>query len=248
MRRGELEGLLIDVGVDILVDEGMATGTERLTFKRVFDRAWTEHGVKVSTGSVIGRIWDDMAHYQAAVLAEVLANEDREGVEDTITAVERVLAAADLSSRGGRMAAMAEAVRVGCATHIGRITRSRTASLHMGLRGLSVSRLPNDAASPVSDAAKAAYEEYCVRWDYVFERSFDALGLRPVAGVSIRHLSMLAVSVTEGYTTWDRLDPAVAGHVERPTGTDGALEEWTLYSLGIDGLIRGLTRFAEDVD
>ena len=39
-----------------------------------------------------------------------------------------------------------------------------------------------------------------------------------------------------------------AHHVERPTGTDGALEEWTLYSLGIDGLIRGLTRFAEDVD
>ncbi|HEY5109180.1 MAG TPA: hypothetical protein VII96_06170, partial [Acidimicrobiales bacterium] len=76
MRRDELKELLVEVGLDLLIEEGLARGTERLTFKRVFDRAADERGVRVTNASVIGRIWTDMADYQADVLAAALKNDD----------------------------------------------------------------------------------------------------------------------------------------------------------------------------
>lgn len=134
MRRGDLEELLIEVGLEILIDEGVATGTERLTFKRVFDRAAAEHQVYVTNASVIGRIWDDMAEYQAAVLAAVLTNDDEEGLEDTINVVAKVLVSADLSTSASRVATLTEVIRAGCEAHIDALTSSRKSSLHMGLR------------------------------------------------------------------------------------------------------------------
>ena len=70
MRRDELKELLIGVGLELLIEEGLARGTERLTFKRVFDRAAAERGVRVTNASVIGRIWEDMADFQADVLPD----------------------------------------------------------------------------------------------------------------------------------------------------------------------------------
>jgi hypothetical protein len=245
VRRDELRALLIEVGQEILIDEGLATGTERLTFKRVFDRAADEHGVQITNASVLGRIWDDMAEYQAAVLASVLWNDDDQDIEDTLTSVVRVLEEADLSSPERRTAAAAEVVRVGCLAHIDAVQRSRTVSLQIGLRGLSVSRLPADS-SPVSEGARRAYDEFGRRWDAVFEYAFGVLGIRVRPGFSLRQLSMLAISLTEGFIIWDRIDPDRTRGIVRPTGPDGEDREWTLFSIGVDAVVRLCTELADD--
>ena len=46
MRRDELNEFLVGVGLDLLVEAGLARGTERLTFTRVFDRAAAERRVE----------------------------------------------------------------------------------------------------------------------------------------------------------------------------------------------------------
>ena len=91
----------------------------------------------------------------------------------------------------------------------------------MGLRGLSVSKLPGEDGTPTSDSVRRAYEVYCVRWDFVFEQSFGLLGIRMRPGLTVRQLSMLAISMVEGYAIWDRVDPASARDILRPSGPDG---------------------------
>jgi hypothetical protein len=247
MRRDDLQALLIEVGMGILVTEGPAIGTERLTFKRVFERTEELHGVHVTNASVIGRLWDDMSDYQAAVLAAILSNDDQEGIEDTVNAVAKILASADLSTPGSRMTTAAEVVRVGCQTYVDALLGSPKASLHLGLRGLSVSRLPEAAATPAGETARAAYEEFCLRWEFVFEQTFAVLGVRLRPGFTLRQLSMLAISMTEGFARWDRLDPGSARGIMRPTGPDGEEREWTLFSVGLEAVMWHLTEL-DDAD
>jgi hypothetical protein len=248
MRREELRDLLIGVGLDLLIDEGLARGTERLTFKRVFDRASEEHGLRVTNASVIGRIWVDMADYQADVLAAALETVDQAGFEDTIRAAGEVVAAADLDSPDGRRAAATELVRVASAAHIGTVARSRTANLAIGLRGLGVSRLPSDEGTSAADGVRRAYEVYCVRWDYALGRAFEVLGVRMRPGVSIRQLSMLAISLAEGFAIWDRVDPTMTRGILRPTGREGEKQEWTLFSMGLDALVWQFAELDGDAD
>jgi hypothetical protein len=237
--------LLIEVGLDLLIEEGLALGTERLTFKRVFERAAVERGVRVTNASVIGRIWADMADYQADVLAAALSNDDIDGLEGTIRAAAQALAVADLTTVEGRRAATAEVIRVGCAAHIDSVTRVRKASINMGLRGLSISRLPTDVGTPTSVSVRRAYEEFAVRWDFVFAQAFEVIGIRLRPGLTIRQLSMLAISLTEGFAIWDRVEPTMTRYILRPTGPDGEKQEWTLFSLGVEALV---WQFTELID
>jgi len=237
MRRRELQELLTQVGLDMLLEEGLAHGTERITFKRVFDRAAVEHGVRVSNASVIGRIWADMAEFQAEVLAAALVNDDRDGMEETLLAAARVLTDADLATPMGRRRAAVEVVRVACEAYTDTVTRDPRADLKMGLRGLAVSHLPAEEGTPTADGIRTTYEEYASRWDYVLTQAFTVIGIRLRPGLSIRQLSMLAVSLTEGFAVWDRLDPTMTRHILRPTGPDGDKQEWNLFSLGLESLV-----------
>ena len=247
MRRDELREVLIEMGLDLLIDEGLARGTERLTFKRVFDRASEERGLRVTNASVIGRIWVDMAEYQADVLAAALERIDQAGVEDTIRAAGEVLAAADLDSVDGRRAAATELVRVACAAHIETMVRSRTVNLAIGLRGLGVSRLPSDEGTPAAESLRRAYEVYCVRWDFALGRAFEVLGVRMRPGVTLRQLSMLAISLAEGFAIWDRVDPTMTRDILRPTGS-GEKEDWTLFSMGVEALVWQFAELDEGPD
>jgi len=237
VRRDELKELLIEVGLELLIEEGLARGTERLTFKRVFDRAAAERGVRVTNASVIGRIWEDMADFQADVLAAALENDDIDGMAEVILVAARVLDEADLSSIDGRRAATIEVIRVACQAHIDALIRTRKADINMGLRGLSVSRLPMDEGSPTANSVRRSYEEFAARWDFVFQQAFSAIGIHLRSGITIRQLSMLAISLTEGFTVWDRIDPSATRHILRTTGPDGTKQEWSLFSIGLEALV-----------
>ena len=237
MRRDELKELLIEVGLELLIEEGLARGTERLTFKRVFDRASGERGVRVTNASVIGRIWSDMAEFQADVLAAALQNDDHVGMEETILAAAQVLAEADLVSVAGRRAATVEVIRVACAAHMEALTGSPKSDINIGLRGLAVARLSAEEEETTVAIVRRTYEEFAVRWEFVFEQTFELIGVRLRPGFTLRQLSMLAISLTEGFTVWDRVDPVHTRHILRPTGPAGQFQEWTLFSLGLEAMV-----------
>ncbi|HEX7459025.1 MAG TPA: hypothetical protein VF279_00255, partial [Acidimicrobiales bacterium] len=177
------------------------------------------------------------ADYQADVRAAALDNDDVEGMAEVVLAAARVVAEADLASIAGRRDAAVEVIRVACAAHVDVLTRTRKADINMGLRGLSLSRLPMDEGTPTADSVRRSYEEFVSRWDFVFERTFSVIGIHMRPGITIRQLSMLAISLTEGFTVWDRIDPSATRHILRTTGPDGATQEWSLFSLGLEALV-----------
>ena len=156
-----------------------------------------------------------------------------------------VLDAADLDTVAGRRAAPARSSGSRAAAHADAVTHSRLATLNIRLRGLALAKLPAGEGTPEAVAVRNVYETYCVRWDFVFERTFERLGLRVRPGVTVHSLSMLAISMVEGFTIWDRVDPAAARSIGRPTGSDGQGQEWSLLSLGIDTLVGQLTELVE---
>jgi hypothetical protein len=187
-----------------------------------------------------------MADYQADVLAAALESIDRVGVEETIRAAAEVLVAAELDSPAGRRAATTEVVRVACAAHMETLIRSRTANLTIGLRGLGVSRLPSDEGTPAAASLRRAYEVYCVRWDFALGQAFEVLGVQMRPGVSIRQLSMLAISLAEGSTIWERVDPTMSRQILLPTGHDGEKQKWTLFALGLEALVWQVAELDDD--
>ena len=242
MRREELRDLLAAAGLDILIEEGLSRGTERLTFKRVFDRVATEHGVRVTNASVIGRIWDSMDDYQTDVLAAALNDDDQQEVEKTLAAATTVLENADLSSRAGRKTAAIEVCRLAGGANAATLAASRSGSLYIGVRGLAVSRLPLAGDAPISKAVLAAYESIVHRYEDLIGSAFAVLGLRVKPGFTLRQLSIAAISLAEGCTLWDRIDTSSTRGILRPTGPDGETQEWMLYAVGLEAL---LWQFAE---
>ena len=104
--RAELRALLLDAGVEVLLEEGLGTGAEHLTFKRVFDRVAATSGFRVTNASVIGRIWDNQAEFQSAVLTSVAAEEVTDQELSMREATADLVIAADRSTMEGRRAAM----------------------------------------------------------------------------------------------------------------------------------------------
>ncbi len=71
LNREELQSALLGAGRAILDEEGFVTGLSNVTFKRSFDRVEKELGVRITNASVIGRVWNKMADFQAEVLLSV---------------------------------------------------------------------------------------------------------------------------------------------------------------------------------
>ena len=54
--REELRSTLLEAGRQILLEEGLESGSRNLTFKRVFDRVERTTGTRLTNASVIKRI------------------------------------------------------------------------------------------------------------------------------------------------------------------------------------------------
>jgi hypothetical protein len=252
VRRDELRALLVGTGLELLSEEGLSRGAERLTFKRVFDRVEAEHGIRVTNASVIGRIWDSMEDFQSEVLTTALNDVDEADITNTFVAGIEVLEGADLSTREGRRAAVVELCRVTCQVHADTIERSRSALIFIGARGLAVSRLavsgvdgsdpdaPDDAHGIV-----AIYDGFASRLDVALQQVFDVLGLRLRPGLSLRSFSIAVVALAEGCNIWARMDPVHTKEIMRPTGPGGTDQPWSLFAMGVEAMLWQFTEWAD---
>src|SRR5665213_2590812 len=91
LSRDELRALVLSAGRAILQEEGIETGTDNLTFKRVFEQVERTEGIQLTNASVIRRVWENQADFQADVLSAVARDVERPEVEETLRAVHTFL-------------------------------------------------------------------------------------------------------------------------------------------------------------
>ena len=236
--RDELRGLLIGAGKSVLREDGLGTGAESLTFKKVFDRVEQDEGVRLTNASVIRRLWLNQAEFQADVLAAIAVEENEGEIDLTVDAVIPILDGADLSTPQRREDAMRELCRVGGAANMQAVSESDNWPLWINVWILAtVGEQLDEHRKRIEAALLAGYESFAERIEAVYQGMTAVVGFRLRQHLTIRQFSTAADSLGQGFGLRSRIDIAATEPIFRPTGPDGGLQEWTTFAVAFEALV-----------
>ena len=235
--REELRRLLIEAGAQVLLEEGLGTGAEHLTFKRVYDKLEATAGVRITNASVIGRIWDSQAEFQTDVLCTFARESGSSALEETLAAGASALTGCDRSSLDMRRRAVVEALRQASAAHIDAIFRADTWPPWVGVWAVATAGSHGGLRSPLEEALVVGYEEVTRRYEEQYAAMLAFCGFRIRSPLTLGQLTASAGALAEGLALRERVDPASTRGIERPTGPDGSSQTWTLFGLALVALV-----------
>ena len=237
---------MVGAGVDLALEEGIGTGADHLTFKRVFERLEESTGVRVTNASVIGRVWDSVDDYRRDVLAALAAHDEGALLESIMGEFIDLFASFDRSTPEARHASLAQAVRVGCQLSQRVLAESTTWRIQIGVWALAMTGFESSQLGPIRQAVAAAYATTTATTASNNRTIADYLGFRPRGPATIEQFSLAADALGEGFAL--RLATGIheSEPVLLPTGPGGAEEEWTLYALAVHAIIRDFLEIDPD--
>ncbi len=229
-------GLLLQAGRAILLEEGIETGTDNLTFKRVFEQVERTEGIQLTNASVIRRAWENQADFQADVLAAIARDVERPEVEETLEA------AAAPSSTGSTCPppSCGWAPCGSCAAWSGRPAASpyRTLAnwpLWISVVAMAHSSAPSERRNRVRSALRDGYVSITEFWEASTAGFMAYLGLRFRAPWTLRQYTITSTALSEGYALRQYIEGGL-DTIMRPTGPGGELQEWTMFGAAIEAL------------
>ncbi len=234
--RDELRAVLLEAGREILFEEGLETGSSNLTFKRVFERVETKTGLRVTNASVIKRVWDNQADFQADVLVAIAHDEARPEANLTVEAVASMLGTIDLSTPESSARSLQEVCRVGGSASTTAIAASTNFSLWISVMAMATTRPLPDERQRIQAALLEGYEAVSKFWEEIFAGLAEVLRVRIRQPWTMRQFVVAVTALNEGCSLRQR----VSGHVDliaRPTGPNGEDQEWTVFGAGLEALV-----------
>ena len=245
--RRELRDLLLSAARDLMQEEGVQTAPTNLTFKRVFERVERTTGRTVTNASVIRRLWDNMADFQADVLISISQDERRPELEHTLDTIGRMLDESDLSTPQSRRRALQQLCRTAGEGITGLFDDSA-----LGTAWISVLAVATTAPDPtlrerMVGALSSGFDTVAEFWEPTFAGLFGYLGFRIREPRTVRQFAEAVLAWSQGNAIRHR----VSGGIPRltlPTGPDGGAQEWTLFSVGLEGIVHQFFEPDPDVD
>ena len=237
--------LLLDADVEVLRQDGLGTGAEHLTFKRVFEQVMATSGVRVTNASVIGRIWENQAEFQSAVLAAVASEEVTDQERAVMAATAEFVATVDRSTVQSRRAALREIVRIAAEANLTTGTTSRGWATVIGVWPLASGSHVSGGSDPIYESMRASYAAIEERSVAATEALLAFLGLRPRPPIDVRQFTTACTALVEGYALRDRAGAGIRG-IELGTGPGGAMQAWTVLGIGMEALAEQFFEFELD--
>ena len=236
---------MIDGGIAYLIDHGLGVGTERATFKSVFDYILDTRDIKLHYASVLGRIWADQAEYQADLAAAIGAiDASANEYERTLGQLIAVIRDSDRSTPQGRWDAVTQLCRVVGEASLSDLTNSPEWPIWVGIWAVAASShnvSPND---PIRTALRASYDSLTENFSLAYAWCVEMLGLRFKAPLTVRHFTISATALAEGCVLRNTVASEEMHDISRPTGPEGTDEAWTMFSIGLHALCR---HFLEEI-
>jgi hypothetical protein len=234
----DLRKLLLETGRSMLRDQGLGNGAEALTFKRVFERVGKEHGIRVTNASVIRRVWENQADFQADVLATIALDDHHLLVELGVGAVKPILDNVDLGSPTSRQETMRELCRITGELNARAVRLPSDWPLWIGVWALAASDQPLDHRQRIESALSTGLDRFIDQVVHAYAAMADFLGFRIRAPFSLHQFAVAADSLGQGYGLHERVDDSITEEIELPTGSGGQLQKWTLFAVAFESLVQ----------
>jgi len=235
--RQELRSLLLETGRAMLREEGLGTGAEALTFKRVFQRLETDTGIRVTNASVIRRVWENQAEFQVDVLVAIALGEYEDDIGAALDEIQPLIAGMDRSTPEARQRSFQQLCRVGGRVNADALRRSQTLPSWIGVWALAAAGEPGGHRQKIEKALLAGYEDFTRRIAALYGALTEFLGFRPREQFTLQHFVVAADALAQGYSLRDRIDPSILDPIPRSTGPRGETEPWTLFAVAFEGLV-----------
>ena len=234
--REELRELILDAGRDVLRSEGLGSGAEHLTFKRVLAHVEATQGIRITNASVIRRIWDNQNEFQLEVIGSIVNAQGDLEVVATSSAFDEALAVLDLTTPELRRASLGELIRASCAGYIESASTSN-AAIQMALATYISANLQTSAGSSlikpfqtVNDRLTGEYMELC-------RSGLDLVGWRIKPGLSLEDGAATISALAEGVLMRMVAEPGVLALIPQVRLMDGVTVEWTLLAIGMNKIV-----------
>lgn len=228
--------MLLEEGREVLLEEGFESASSNLTFKRVFARLEKKTGIRLTNASVIKRVWENLADYQADVLVAVARDEGRPEVGGAVDAIAALFVDLDLSTPESRIRAVQEVCRVGGAASSNAIASSANWSLWISVAAMANATTVADQRLRIEAALMEGYTHVYDFWSKNFTGLMELLGFRIRHPWTLAQFTMAVTAYSEGCSLRQR----ISNHIEvvaRPTGPNGEDQEWTLFAVGLEALV-----------
>jgi hypothetical protein len=236
---------MLAAGLEILRQDGLGTGAEHLTFKRVFEQVAATSGVRVTNASVIGRIWRSQAEFQSAVLATVASEQVIDQERIAMEATAEFVATVDRSTVESRRAALHEIMRIAAEANLTSGTISRGWATVIGVWALASGSRGSPATDPIYESMRASYAATEERGTAATDALLEFLGMRPRPPFCTRHFTTACTALVEGCALRDRVDAGIRG-IALDTGPGGSEQEWTVLGIGMEALAEQFFEFIPD--
>lgn len=236
--REELRALLLDSGRAILREEGLGSGAEALTFKRVFDRVAKETGLRLTNASIIKRVWENQAEYQADVLVAIATDDGHVELDRTVEALLPFFEEMDVSTAEARWRSASELCRLAGGANADALRTSANWTSWIGVWALATAGDPYVYRGRIEAALVEGYELFTKQLEEIYAGMADLLGMRLREQLTMRQFTISVEGLAEGCALRNRVDHSDMDGILRPTGLHGELQEWTLFAVGLEGLVR----------
>jgi len=204
--RDELRDLVLAAGREIVLEEGLVTGSSNLTFKRVFAQVEAKTGIRITNASVIRRVWDHQADFQADVLVEIANDETRPEVDDTLGALGRLFADADLSTLESRARLVQQVCRAGGEASNTAIAQSTNFALWISVVAMATSTAHPEERQRIQRALQGGYGTTNTFWRDTYSGLAAMLGLRLRAPWTITQFAICVTALTDKPSSSPRFD------------------------------------------
>ncbi len=244
--REELKDLLLETGRTMLKEEGLSSGAEGLTFKRVFDRVERDTGTRLTNASVIRRVWDSQADYQSEVLVAVTQGQDGTEIRLAMAALAPIVATITVTTLESREQGLKDLCRLGGALNAQAVRESVNWPLLIGVWALTATGGPTASRQKIEAALLASFEQFTAQLESTYGAMADFLGLRLREQFTLHDFVVAEDSLSEGYGLRDRFGDTTKKVVVRPTGPNGEMQDWTIFAVALEGLVRQFFEFDPD--
>jgi hypothetical protein len=244
--RDELRELILETGRTMLKEEGLSSGAAALTFKRVFARIEEDTGVRLTNASVIRRVWDSQSDFQTDVLVTIAQGQNAAEIAVAEEALGPIVSSMSLTTLESREQALRDLCRLAGELNTRAVRESVNWPLLIGVWAQTAAGDQSEGRKRIESALLSAFDGFAARIEALFGGMTVLLGLRLRERFTLRDFVIAEDSLSEGYGVRDRLDDTSKRIVERPTGPNGELQEWTIFAVALEGLVRQFFEFDPD--